>query len=285
MRSHPKKHKLCTAVAMATSLLAADVVLAQGQMLEEVVVTARKRSENLQDVPMAVSAFSTQQLQDFGIDELTEVGRMTPNLVMNETSGLVGGAISVFIRGIGNDQGLSQGVGIYVDDIYLNRTSGALLDVFDVERIEVLKGPQGNLYGRNTIGGAVKYITREPGDELEGNIELKGGSDGYFRVKGGASGPLVDDSLYGSLHFSYRERDGYQDNSFAGSDDPWDAENGAVRGTLMWLPTDSLKLKLAGDYSKDSSLPPIPGRIALDEENISTCLLYTSDAADDASSV
>lgn len=278
MRINPMKHKLSTAVAMATSLLAADVALAQGQMLEEVVVTARKRSENLQDVPMAVSAFSTQQLQDFGIDELTDVGRMTPNLVMNETSGLVGGAISIFIRGIGNDQGLEQGVGVYVDDVYLNRTSGALLDVFDVERIEVLKGPQGNLYGRNTIGGAVKYITREPGDELEANAEIKGGSDGYLRVKGGASGPLVADSLYGSLHFSYKERDGYQDNSFAGSDDPWDAETGALRGTLMWVPTDNLKLKLAGDYSKDSSLPPIAGRLALDEANIGTISLITTTA-------
>ena len=156
MRIKTIKHKLCTAIAMTSSLLAADVALSQA-VLEEVVVTARKRAEDLQDVPMAVSAFSGQQLQNFGIDELTDVGRMTPNLVMNETSGLVGGAISVFIRGIGNDQGLEQGVGVYVDDVYLNRTSGALLEVVDVERIEVLKGPQGHLYGRNTIGGAIKY--------------------------------------------------------------------------------------------------------------------------------
>ena len=265
MRLNPIKNKLCTAVAMATSLLAADVALAQSAVLEEVVVTARKRSEDLQDVPMAVSAFSSQELQTFSIDEITEVGRMTPNLIMNETSGLVGGAISVFIRGIGNDQGLEQGVGMYVDDVYLNRTSGSILEVFDVERIEVLKGPQGHLYGRNTIGGAIKYITREPGDELEGNLEVKAGSDEYFRIKGRTSGPLVDNTLYGDIAFSYKERDGYQDNSFAGSDDPWDAETGAVRGTLMWTPTDTLKIKLAADYSKDSSLPPIPGRIALDE--------------------
>jgi iron complex outermembrane receptor protein len=265
MRLNPIKNKLCTAVAMATSLLAADIALAQSAVLEEVVVTARKRSEDLQDVPMAVSAFSSEELQTFSIDEITEVGRMTPNLIMNETSGLVGGAISVFMRGIGNDQGLEQGVGMYVDDVYLNRTSGSILEVFDVERIEVLKGPQGHLYGRNTIGGAIKYITREPGDELEGNFEVKAGSDEYFRIKGRTSGPLVDNTLYGDIAFSYKERDGYQDNSFAGSDDPWDAETGAVRGTLMWTPTDTLKIKLAADYSKDSSLPPIPGRIALDE--------------------
>lgn len=268
MRFNPIKNKLCTAVAMGTSLLTADFALAQSAVLEEVVVTARKRSEDLQDVPMAVSAFSSQELQDFSIDEITEVGRMTPNLIMNETSGLVGGAISVFMRGIGNDQGLEQGVGMYVDDVYLNRTSGSILEVFDVERIEVLKGPQGHLYGRNTIGGAIKYITREPGDELEGNLEVKAGSDEYFRIKGRTSGPLIDNTLYGDIAFSYKERDGYQDNSFAGSDDPWDAEAGAVRGTLMWTPTDTLKVKLAVDYSKDSSLPPIPGRLALDETAI-----------------
>ena len=278
MRINPMKHKLCTAVAMATSLLAADAALAQGAMLEEVVVTARKRSENLQDVPMAVSAFSNEQLQTFGLDEVTEVARMTPNLVMNETSALVGGAISVFMRGIGNDQGGEQGVGMYVDDVYLNRTSGSLLDIFDVERIEVLKGPQGNLYGRNTIGGAIKYITREPGEELEAKLEVKGGSDGYARIKGGASGPLVDGNLYGGLHFTYKERDGYQDNSFAGSDDPWDAENGAVRGDLMWTPSDTVKVKFAADYSKDSSLPPIAGRLALDEVAVGTISAITTTA-------
>ena len=278
MRINPIKHKLCTAVAMATSVLAADVALAQGAMLEEVVVTARKRSEDLQDVPMAVSAFSNQELQNFGIDEITEVGRMTPNLIMNETSGLVGGAISVFMRGIGNDQGLEQGVGMYVDDVYLNRTSGSLLEVFDVERIEVLKGPQGNLYGRNTIGGAIKYITRQPGDELDGHLEVKAGSDAYFRVKGRTSGPLIDDKLYGGLAFSYKERDGYQDNSFAGSDDPWDSETGAIRGTLVWTPTDTLKFNLAADYNKDSSLPPIPGRLALDEANVEVISLITTSA-------
>ena len=112
MRLNPIKNKLCTAVAMATSLLAADIALAQSAVLEEVVVTARKRSEDLQDVPMAVSAFSSGELQTFGIDELTEVARMTPNLVMQETSGLVGGAISVFVRGSGNDPGLEPGVGL-----------------------------------------------------------------------------------------------------------------------------------------------------------------------------
>ncbi|MFK7730122.1 MAG: TonB-dependent receptor [Pseudomonadales bacterium] len=274
-----RKHQLSAlAIAIAASQ-APMTALAQepSMMLEEIVVTARKRSESMQDVPMAISAFTGDQLQNFGIDNITEVARMTPNLVMNETSGLVGGAISVFMRGIGNDPGLAQGVGIYVDDVYLNRTSGALLEVFDVDRIEVLKGPQGHLYGRNTIGGAVKYITKEPGEEFEGNAEVKVGSDGYLRLKGGASGPLGE-TVAGGVSLSWKERDGYQNNTLAGSEDPWGADTMAIRGTLVWTPSDTVKVKLAADYSKDESLPPVPNRIALDEANIGTINLITTTA-------
>jgi iron complex outermembrane receptor protein len=260
---------LFTAVTAATAVLSADVALAQApMMLEEVVVTARKRSESLQDVPMAVSAFNTQQLQDAQIDDITDLQKMAPNITVNETSGLVGGAVQIFIRGIGNDPGFDQGVGIYVDDVYLNRTTGALLEVYDVERIEVLKGPQGNLYGRNTIGGAVKYVSREPSDELEAGVEVKAGSDEYVGVKGNVSGPIVEGTLFGGLGFSYQERDGYQTNRFDGSE--WAGkEVSALRGTLLWQATDNLKFKLVGDYSKDESTPPVPNRVAINEAGIS----------------
>ncbi|MEC8822032.1 MAG: Plug domain-containing protein, partial [Pseudomonadota bacterium] len=106
-------------------------------VVEEIVVTARKRQENMQDVPGAISAFSRETLQEAGVDNIIELENLTPNITMNETSGLGPGSIQVFIRGIGNDPGFDQGVGIYVDDVYLHRTSGALLDVYDIERIEV----------------------------------------------------------------------------------------------------------------------------------------------------
>ncbi|MCY3795687.1 MAG: TonB-dependent receptor plug domain-containing protein, partial [Gammaproteobacteria bacterium] len=131
------------ALMAATSTLVPSASYAQN-VIEEVVVTARKRSENLQDVPAAVSAYGTGELQDRGVDDITEVARLTPNITINGTNGLIAGAIQVFIRGIGNDPGFDQGVGIYVDDVYLNRTGGASIDVYDVERIEVLKGPQGH---------------------------------------------------------------------------------------------------------------------------------------------
>ncbi len=148
-------------VAVVAAIGVSDYASAQ---LEEVVVTARKRSESLQDVPMAVSAFNSAQLQDAQVTGMEDLQRMTPNITLTETGGLQAGSIAVFVRGIGNDPQFDQGVGIYVDDVYYNRATGSLLEVYDVERIEVLKGPQGNLYGRNTIGGAIKYISREPSE-------------------------------------------------------------------------------------------------------------------------
>ena len=192
-----KRKSILLSAAVAVAITTTDYTMAQQATLEEVVVTARKREESLQQVPMAVSAFSTTQLRDAQVDNILDLERMTPNVTLTDTGGLVGGAISVFIRGIGQDPGFGQGVGIYMDDVYLNRTTGALLEVYDVERIEILKGPQGNLYGRNTIGGAIKYITRQPTDEFEADIEVKGGDYDLIKVKGNVSGPLIQDTLYG----------------------------------------------------------------------------------------
>ena len=233
-------------------------------MIEEITVTARKRAENLQDVPAAVSAFSAADLQERGVENITEIARQTPNVTINETSGLVAGSVQVFIRGIGNDPGFDQGVGIYVDDVYLNRTSGALLEVYDVERIEVLKGPQGHLYGRNTIGGALKYVSREPDGEARGAIEAKVGSDSERKFKASFSGPLAQDRLYAGLAVSATDRDGYQTNRF--DDGEWGTKDSmAARASLIWDASDTLRIKLVGDYFKDDSRPLIPKRVAVQQ--------------------
>src|SRR4029450_8150205 len=128
----------------------------------EIVVTARRRAESLQDVPIAVSAYSGEQLEREGAIDITDVGDTTPNVTL-ETSRGTNTTLTAFIRGVGQQDpvaGFEAGVGLYLDDVYFNRPQAAILNIYDVERIEVLRGPQGTLYGRNTIGGAIKYVTR-----------------------------------------------------------------------------------------------------------------------------
>lgn len=249
-------------VSNATNAYSAD----SSYVVEEIVVTARKRTENLQDVPAAVSAFTGNELIERGVDRIEEIQRLTPNLTVNEASGLNPGAVQVFIRGIGSDPGFDQGVGIYVDDVYLNRTIGAMLELYDVERIEVLKGPQGNLYGRNTIGGALKYVTRTPNEQTRGFFEAKVGTDSLRKIKAGASGGLSD-NVYGSIAVLTEDRDGYQTNLFDG-DDYGSADKQAARGVLVWDASEKVNVKLTADYFKDSSKPLVPTRIAVNAANI-----------------
>ncbi len=241
--------------------MASAPALAQ-QIIEEIVVTARKRSENLQDVPAAVAAFNAEELEERGIDNIVEIARLTPNITVNETSGLLAGALQIFIRGIGNDPGFDQGVGLYVDDVYLNRTSGALLDVYDIDRIEVLKGPQGNLYGRNTIGGAVKYVSAEPDDEMRVRFSAKVGADDLRKFRAGISGPLAEGSLWGSLAVSQTGHDGYQTNRFDGGEYA-SPDVLSARGTLVAQLSERLRVKLVADLMRDRSDPYIPNRVAV----------------------
>ncbi len=249
-----KKSLVSTAVIAAVSMT--GYVSAE---IEEIQVTARKRAESLQKVPMSVTASNSAELQAAMMTTMEDLERMTPNVTLTETSGLQGGSVAVFIRGIGNDPGFSQGVGIYVDDVYMNRAAGSLLDVYDVSRIEILKGPQGNLYGRNTIGGAIKYITNEPTDELTGGVEVRVGSFNALQVKGHVSGPIIGDTLLGSFGALSNNRDGIQTNTVNG-DDYWDKEVAAYRGSLVWNATDSLRIKLAADYNQDDSSPHLANR-------------------------
>ena len=250
-----------TLAVVAGASLASAPAFAQN-IIEEILVTARKRTENLQEVPAAVSAFSGEELLDRGVDNIVEVARLTPNVTINETNGLIAGAVQVFIRGIGSDPGFDQGVGIYVDDVYLNRTSGGLLEVYDVERIEVPKGPQGNLYGRNTTGGALKYVSREPDNETRIRLEGKYGEDNLVKMRASFSGALVEDSLFASFAVAKMDHDGYQTNTYDGSE--FAAQDKlAMRGTLIWEAAEALRFKLVGDMMRDDSDPYVPTRVAV----------------------
>jgi iron complex outermembrane receptor protein len=171
---------LLAAPAFAQDTPAAAAPAEQAATAEngDILVTARRRSETLLTVPIAVTAFSADKLAKSGAIDLTDIQTTTPNITLKDARG-TNSTLAAFIRGVGQQDpvpGFESGVGIYLDDVYLNRPQAAVLDIYDVERIEILRGPQGTLYGRNTIGGAVKYVTRRLPDHLEINLRGTYGS-------------------------------------------------------------------------------------------------------------
>jgi iron complex outermembrane receptor protein len=240
--------------AMAT-MAYAQATEAEGPAVEELVVTARRREETLKDVPVAVTAVTAEKLAATGAADITTLQQSTPNLTLQVARGSNSTLIS-FIRGVGQQDplwGFEPGVGLYIDDVYIARPQAAVLDIFDIERIEVLRGPQGTLYGRNTIGGAVKYVTAK----IQGDPELKAkaafGSydqrDFVFSGKG-----MVTDTLGLGLTWAKFDRDGYGKNLNTGADQ-YDKDVGAARATVEWTPTPDLFFRLSGDIVQDKSNP------------------------------
>ena len=165
----------------------------QATTLDAVTVTARKREETLQDVPVAVTAFTPETLDKLNIKDLGDLDGQVPNLTIYAARGS-SSTLTAYIRGVGQSDplwGVDPGVGIYLDDVYIARPQGALLDVFDVERIEVLRGPQGTLYGKNTIGGAIKYISRGLPQETTGFASVTVGNYNQLDVKAALGGEMT----------------------------------------------------------------------------------------------
>ncbi len=200
---------------------------------EEIVVTARQRRERLQDVPVAVTAINAETLEREQINTVREIATITPGL--NITTDAVGRAF-LSIRGVGTTliSSVQPGVGIFVDGVYQPNTSYLNNPVVDVERIEVLRGPQGTLFGNNTLGGAINVITRAPTDEFSGRISGSyADPDNYQTVAGSISGPLIDGALRGRIAAAYHSHDGFSTNLIAGGD-ARPVENESVNGTLIW---------------------------------------------------
>jgi iron complex outermembrane recepter protein len=218
--------------------------------VDTIVVTARRREESIQDVPVAVSAFGAADLQDLQARALDNLQGAVPNANIVQGRGSAS-SVNVFIRGIGQPDALQTfdpGVGIYVDDVYLSRIQGALFSMFDVERIEVLRGPQGTLYGKNTAGGAIKIITLDPAGDPRGAVEFGAGDFGRLETKVFASGGLTD-TVAASFAGLWTESDGYVRDPDTGrryNDD----DSQAVRGKLKFSPSDALSFTLAGDYTR-----------------------------------
>ncbi|WP_366484387.1 TonB-dependent receptor [Brevundimonas sp.] len=222
--------------------------------VDDIVVTARRRDESLQDVPVAVTAVSGEQLEAKGAADITELARSTPSLTLNAARGSNSTLIS-FIRGVGQQDplwGFDPGVGLYIDDVYVARPQAAVLDIFDVARIEVLRGPQGTLYGRNTIGGAIKYVTsRINADEPEGRLRASYGSYNQRDLVASAQLPFNDQFKVSAALARYL-RDGYGTNLNTGNDH-YNKDVTAFRASAEWMPTDNLFFRLAGDLVNDDS--------------------------------
>lgn len=222
---------------------------------QDIVVTARRRNEVLQDVPIAVTAFTGAQLEREGALDLTDVGDTVPNVTL-EVSRATNSTLTAFIRGIGQQDpvaGFEQGVGLYLDDVYLNRPQGAVLDIYDVERIEVLRGPQGTLYGRNTIGGAIKYVTKRLANVPEMDVRATVGTYKQLDLVMSASTPISDDFRIGAA-VARLSRGGFGDNLTTGKDN-YDKDVIATRLSAEVGHDDGALLRLSGDYTIDNSNP------------------------------
>ena len=218
-----------------------------------IVVTARRREESLLDVPIAISAISGQQLERTGAIDITDISNSMPNVTL-ETSRGTNSTLTAFIRGVGQQDpvaGFEAGVGLYLDDVYLNRPQAAVLDIYDVERIEVLRGPQGTLYGRNTIGGAVKYVTKRigasPSLALRGTYGTDNQADGVVT----AGLPIGDGTVRVGGSFARLSRGGFGKNLTTGQDN-YNKDIYAGRLTAEIHATDAF-IRLSGDYTKDKS--------------------------------
>jgi len=222
--------------------------------VEEIIVTAEKRSENLQQVPIAVQAYTAQQLQNAGVSKLTDVMRLAPNLNLVEQNSL---SQHIVIRGIGTNEffgNAPSSVGVYMDEVTLNSSYMSTLSLFDMERVEVLRGPQNSLFGRNTTGGAVNYISRAPkvGGPLEGYFTTTYGRDNLLEAEGGVSVPLgeqVAARVSGKIH----HRDGIWNNLADGDHHYGDEDRYSLRGTLIWEPDSETSVTFSAHYANDDS--------------------------------
>jgi len=262
-----------TAIALPSAALAQDAqplppaeaaVAAEGTAADnaneivetgDIVVTARRRNEALLDVPIAVTTYSGAELDRQGAVDITDIADTTPNVTLEVSRG-TNSTLSAFIRGIGQQDpvgGFEQGVGIYLDDVYLNRPQAAVLDIYDVERIEILRGPQGTLYGRNTIGGAIKYVTRRLSDSPELSLRGTVGTYGQFDAVATASYPIAD-ALRVGASVARLTRDGFGKN-FTTGDDNYNKNVSAARVSMEVGRDESALLRLSADYTKDRSNP------------------------------
>ncbi|MEJ8566210.1 TonB-dependent receptor [Elongatibacter sediminis] len=247
----PARNRLIRALALAGlgTLMALPVTL-HAQGLEEIVVTARKRAENIMDIPDAITAFNAETIENARITSIQDFANLTPNLTIIDQ--LVPGTQTVSIRGMTTVQNGELPLAFVVDGVNVPSMNFINQELVDIERIEVLRGPQGALYGRGAIGGAINVVTKTPTDEVEVIGKATYGKGNAFFAGGTVSGPISEGSAYGRLSFSYRNEDGLIDNLAAGTEaDP--VEETSVQGRLIFHPSDQLTIDLRGRYMTGES--------------------------------
>ena len=211
----------------------------QAQGIEEVVVTATRRAENVQSIPVAVSAFTGEDLANLGVTETLDVAKIVPNFVAHNNTGL-GTANTYSLRGLNNTESIATfdpPVGTYVDDFFIQRQNANNYALFDIDRVEVLRGPQGSLFGRNTTGGAVRVILKEPAEEFGGYAELGGGRFDRISARGSVDIPATDNFRM-KISGYYINDDGYVDNVTTGKKGLNYEDNVGLRGAILWEPSD-----------------------------------------------
>ena len=229
---------------------AAAANAADTEAYPDIIVTATKRAQALSDVPIAVSAVTADTLAKSGASDIRQLNQLSPSLLVSSTASEANGT-AARIRGIGtigDNAGLESSVAVFVDGVYRNRSGSALTELGAIDRIEVLRGPQGTLFGRNASAGLINVITKKPEFETGGTAELTYGNYNFWRVVGGITGPLAGDTLAARIDGVFVKRDGFVKDVISGEDQN-DRDRWLVRGQLLFTPTDDLSIRLIGDYA------------------------------------
>ena len=259
MRLPTSRTLLFTAVSSALFATAPS----HAQQLEEIVVTAQKRAESLQDAPLAISAYSEESLENYGIADMSDLVLSTPTLNAYDFPTSTSN-VSLFLRGFGNTDSqtltVDNPVGVYIDGVYIARTTGATVDVIDLERVEILRGPQGTLYGRNSTAGAISFISKKPSEEFGGSIKASLGNFGYQNLAGSVDAP-ISDSLRSKFSIQTSSTDGWVENKGPNavaqdSEDFYAHEQIAYRAAFSWDINEDITLDYSYDYADVDSNPP-----------------------------
>jgi iron complex outermembrane recepter protein len=260
-----RRHLLRATTALLTSVVAllpasalAQAAAEDDGTLEEVVVTAERYTSTVQTTPVAVSAFSANILQERQVNDVKQIASQIPGIVITPATG-TSSAARIVLRGAGQEQSginFDPAVGIYIDNVYQPRINGAFFDFFDIERLEVLRGPQGTLYGRNTSGGAIKIQTQRPSFDWMWAGDVAVGSFSSREARGVVSGPIIEDVLAFSLSGVSRNRDGFIRAPAYGRRVN-DRDLQAIRGKLLFTPTDKLEIEASVDYQDDRADPGV----------------------------